>query len=545
MRKAINNKIINDKKITLLSCVIALMWGNVSLSYAAVVPEGTQLAEKQEIVRNNGSEPASLDVHKVESDTELNIISDFFDGLVYLDQKSEIRPRLATSWETSDNQNWVFHLRKGAKWSDGSPITAHDVVFSWRRLIDPATGAAYGNYFVNASVVNADDVLQGKKKPEELGVKALDDFTLEVKLDKPVGDFLLMLTHPSTVPVSENAVKKYGDKWIRPENFVSSGAFKLSEWVINERVVGVRNPQYWDDKNTVINKVTYLALVSDKSDLNRYLAGEIDITLTIPLDSFAALKKKYPDQVNISPKLSTYYYEINTKKPPFNDVRVRQALNLAIDREVIADKVLGQGQKAAYTLLPPIIGGFSFQQPEHASWTQEQRIAKAKELLNDAGFNKNNPLKFNLLYNTMESHKKLAIAISSMWKKNLDVDATLQNQEWKVLLDNKYQGNYEIARYGWIADYNSPMTFFNIFTTGHTQNSSLYSNKKFDELVADAGKTNNKSSYQQALDIVTHDAPIIPIYSYVNAKMVKPYIGGFYVDPRGYVFTKELYVIKH
>ncbi|MBD2801273.1 oligopeptide ABC transporter substrate-binding protein OppA [Xenorhabdus sp. M] len=545
MLKIINNKITSDKKIKLLSCAIALMWGNVSLSYAAVVPEGTQLAEKQEIVRNNGSEPASLDVHKVESDVDFNIISDFFDGLVYLDQKSEIKPRLATSWETSDNQNWIFHLRKDAKWSDGSPITAQDVVFSWRRLIDPATISPYGNYLVNASVVNANDVLQGKRQVDALGIKALDDSTLEVKLDKPVGDFLLMLAHPSMVPISEKVVKKQGDKWIKPEYFVGSGAFKLSEWVVNERVVGVRNPQYWDNQNTVINKVTYLPLSSEKADLNRYLADEIDITFTIPLDSFASLKEKYPDQVNITPKISTYYYEINTQKPPFNDVRVRQALNLAIDREVIANKILGQGQMAAYTLLPPNIGGFSFQQPDYASWTQEQRNAKARELLNEAGFNKSNPLKFNLLYNTQEAHKKLAIAVSSMWKKNLDIDAALQNQEWKVLIDNKYQGKFEVARYGWIGDYNSPMTFFNIFMTDHTQNSSAYSNKKFDELVLDAGKTNNKSNYQQALDIITHDAPIIPIYYYVNAKMVKPYIGGFYVDSRGFISTKDLYVIKH
>ncbi|MDX7999053.1 oligopeptide ABC transporter substrate-binding protein OppA [Xenorhabdus sp. Reich] len=538
-------KIINTKKIKLLSCVIALMWGNISLSYAAVVPEGIKLSEKQEIVRNNGSEPASLDVHKVESDTEFNIISDFFDGLIYIDQKSEIKPKLATSWETNDNKNWIFHLRKDAKWSDGSPITAHDVVFSWRRLIDPLTGSPYGNYLVNASVVNATDVLQGKSKVEALGIKALDDFTVEVKLDKPVGDFLQMLAHPSMIPINEKMVKRYGDKWTKPEYFVGSGAFKLSEWVVNERVVGIRNPQYWDDKNTVINKVTYLALASDKADLNRYLAGEIDITLTIPLESFASLKKKYPEQVNISPRIGTYFYEFNTKKPPFNDIRVRQALNLAVDRNVIADKVLGQGQKAAYTLLPPDTGGFSFQQPDYVSWTQEQRIAKARELLNEAGFNQSNRLKFNLLYNTSEAHKKIAIAVSSMWKKNLGADVILQNQEWKVVLDNKYQGKFDIARYGWIADYNSPMTFFNIFTTGHTQNSSSYSNKKFDELVSESGRTNYKSSYQQALDIVTHDAPIIPVYYYVNAKMVKPYIGGFYVDSRGYVFTKDLYVIKH
>ncbi|MBI6549018.1 ABC transporter substrate-binding protein [Xenorhabdus lircayensis] len=543
--KKIMARLIKNRLTQILTYSMGILLTNIASSHAAVVPPGTQLAEKQEIVRNNGTFPASLDVHKVESDTEFNIIHDFFDGLVYIDQKGEIKPKLAASWETNDNQNWIFNLRKGAKWSDGSPITAHDVVFSWQRLLDPTVGSPYGNYLVTASVVNADGLLKGTEKPEKLGIKALDGFTLEVKLEKPVGDFLQMLAHPVMVPISEKAVKKYGDKWIQVGNFVGSGAFKLSEWVVNEKVVGVRNFHYWDDKNTIINKVTFLSLVSDKADLNRYLAGEIDITLTIPLDSFASLKKKSPEQVNVSPRIGTYFYEFNTEKPPFNDVRIRQALSLALDRDVIANKVLGQGQKPAYTLLPPDIGGFDFQQPDFAAWTQEQRIEKAKALLNEAGFNQNNPLKFDLLYNTSEVHKKLAITVSSMWKKNLGVDATLQNQEWKVMLDNKYQGKFDVARYGWIGDYNSPISFFNIFMTGNTQNSSLYANKTFDTLVIKAGKTNSKDYYQQALDIFTHDSPVIPVYYYVNAKMIKPYIGGIYVDPKGYIFTKDIYVIKH
>ncbi|WP_086956498.1 ABC transporter substrate-binding protein [Xenorhabdus innexi] len=536
---------MKNKTIKQLSYLMALILAGITVSHAAVIPAGTQLAEKQEIVRNNGAEPVSLDVHKVESDTDFNIIYDFFDGLVYTDQKGNIAPRLATSWETNDNQNWVFHLRNGAKWSDGTPITAHDVVFSWQRLLDPTMGSPYGNYLVDAAVINADDILKGQKNADELGIKALDDYTVEIKLAQPVGDFLQRLAHPVMVPVSKKVIKKYGDKWIQPEYFVSSGAFKLSEWVVNEKIVGVRNSHYWDDKNTVINKVTYLTLTSNKADLNRYLAGEIDITLTIPQESFASLKKKYPEQVHVSPRIGTYYYEINTAKAPFNDVRVRQALSLAIDREVIADKVLGQGQQPVYTYLPPSIGGIDFKQPDFATWTQEQRIEKAKKLLNEAGFNQNNPLKFTLLYNTLESHKKIAIAVSSMWRKNLGVDATIQNQEWKVLIDNKYQGKYDIARYGWIADYNSPMTYFNIFTTGHTQNSSFYSNKQFDQLVLESGKTGDIDGYQKALDIISNDTPMIPIYSYVNNKMIKPYLGGVYVDPRGYYLTKDMYVIKH
>ncbi|CDG16519.1 ABC transporter substrate-binding protein [Xenorhabdus doucetiae] len=544
MRKVMAS-FIKNKLTQILTCSLGILLTPIIPSYAAVVPPGTQLAEKQEIVRNNGTFPASLDIHKVESNVELNIIHDFFDGLVYTDNKGKIIPRLAEHWETSDNQTWIFHIRKGARWSDGTPITAHDVVFSWRRLLDPAIGSPYGSYLGSAHVINARDISLGKKKAQELGVKALDDFTLEVKLDKPVAYFLQMVTHPILVPINEKVVQKYGDKWTHPESFVGSGAFKLSEWKVNENVIGVRNPLYWDNENTVINKVTYLSLTSEKSDLNRYLAGEIDITFTIPLDSFASLKKTLGDQVHVNPMLSTYYYVFNTQKPPFDDVRVRKALSLAIDREVIAEKVLGMGQLPAYDILPPNIGGITLTPPEYASWTQAQRIEQAKALLHEAGFNEKNPLKFDLLYNTKESHKKVAIAVTSMWKQNLGVQANLQNQEWKVMLDNMHQNKFDVVRYAWTADYNSPMSFLNTFLTGSSHNIPQYANSDFDQMVTKAGETNETAYYQKAMAIFNNDMPVMPIYHYVTDRMVKPYVGGFYVSPMDYVSTKDLYIIKH
>ncbi|MDC9595120.1 ABC transporter substrate-binding protein, partial [Xenorhabdus sp. IM139775] len=224
---------------------------------------------------------------------------------------------------------------------------------------------------------------------------------------------------------------------------------------------------------------------------------------------------------------------------------VRQALNLALDRDIIVDKILGQGQLPAYTMLTPNIGGFNFEQPDYAVWTQAQRIAKAKALLNEAGFNQNNPLTFNLLYNTQEGHKKIAIAVASMWKKNLGVNAALQNQEWKVMLDNMHQGKFDVIRRAWVADYDSPMTYLSIFLAKQVKNTSMYENHKFDQFLEKAEKTNMKDYYQQASDILTKDAPAIPIYFYVNHNMVKPYIGGFNINSRGEFFTKDLYIIKH
>ncbi|MBD2820258.1 oligopeptide ABC transporter substrate-binding protein OppA [Xenorhabdus sp. 42] len=544
MQPYIIKSIINET-IKVLSYSVAIILGSLALSHAAIVPEGITLADKQEITRNNFSEPASLDPHKSESDVEFNIIHDFFDGMVYTDQKGNIIPRLAESWETKDNKTWIFHLKKGLKWSDDSPITAHDVVFSWRRLVDPDTISPYGSYLESIHVVNANDVLSGKKKVEELGVKALDDLTLEVQLEKPIAYFLQALTHPTMVPISEKVVKRYGDKWTRLGAFVGSGPFTLSEWVVNEKLVGVRNPHYWDDKNTVINKVTYLPITSDKADLNRYLAGEEDIARSGPLESFQSIKQKLGDQVHITPGLAVYYYAFNVEKPPFNDVRVRQALNLALDRDVISQKVLGHGQISAYDILPPDIGGFNFKRPDYASWTQEQRIAKAKALLNEAGFNQSNPLTVNLLYNTLESHKKIAIAASSMWKKNLGVNVVLHNQEWKVMLDTMHQGNFELVRYTWVADFNSPISFLDIFTSGNIQNTPKYKNKHFDNLIFKAKETNELKYYQQASDIFNHDVPVIPFYYYVNVKLVKPYVGGYYINPMGYISTKDLYIIQH
>ncbi|MGJ0622920.1 ABC transporter substrate-binding protein [Xenorhabdus bovienii] len=537
--------LIKNKIAKVLTCIVSLILGSVTYSYAAVVPSGTQLADKQEITRNNFSEPVSLDPHKSDSSSEFDILRDFFERMVAIDKKNKIIPALAERWETNDNKTWVFHLRKDIKWSDGSPITAHDVVFSWRRMVTPDTISPYGSYLVQATVVNAHDVLSGKKKPEELGVKALDDATIEVTLERPKADLLQMVAHPAMSPISEKVVKKYGNKWTQPEFFVSNGPFKLSEWIVNEKIVGVRNPYYWDDKHTVINKVTYLPLSDYKADLNRYMAGELDISNGGPSDFFPTLKKKFGDQFHISPIMSVYYYLFNTQKPPFNDVRVRQALTLALDRAIITDKVLGNGQKPAFDVVYPGSGGIYLKHPDYASWTQEQRVAKAKELLNEAGFNENNPLKFTLLYNTSDGHKKIAIAASSMWKKNLGVEVVLQNQESKSLYDTMSQGNFEVVRYAWNADYNSPTSFLDIFTTGNTNNIPQYSNKEFDQWVLKADETNNKIYYQRALDILTQDSPAIPVYYYVRTKLVKPYVGGVHISPLGDVPTKDLYIIKH
>ncbi|HFF8583639.1 TPA: ABC transporter substrate-binding protein [Raoultella ornithinolytica] len=517
--------------------------------FAAQVPPGTVLAEKQELVRNNGSEPASLDPHKVESDVEFNIISDLFEGLVSVSPAGEIQPRLAEKWENKENTVWTFHLRPGITWSDGTAITAQDIVWSWQRLVSPLTASPYSSYPGNMHIVNAKEIAEGKKAPETLGVKAVDDATLEVTLTQPNAAFLAMLAHPSLVPIDKVLVNRFGEQWTKPEHIVTSGPYKLSAWVVNERIVAERNPRYWDNQHTVINKVTWLPIHSEAADVNRYKAGEIDIVYTVPINQFAQLKKTMGDQLNVSPQLATYYYEFNTTRPPFNDPRVRLALNMALDKDIIAEKVLGQGQRPAWLISQPDIGGVKLQNPEYASWPREKRIAEAKKLLSEAGYSDSYPLVFNLLYNTSESHQRVAIAASSMWKKNLGVEAKLQNQEWKTMLDTMHTHNFDAVRYAWIADYDDAATFLNNFRTGDSENTSQYSNPAYDEALKNAAKVSDGVTrgkyYQQAEDLLAKDVPAVPVYHYVRTHLVKPWVGGFTPDKLGYYFTKDMYIKKH
>lgn len=535
-------------RITHALLVLGLLSG-VTSAIAAQVPPGTALAEKQELVRNNGNEPASLDPHKVESDVEFNIISDLFEGLVSVSPQGEIQPRLALKWENKDNLVWTFHLRPGITWSDGTAITAQDIVWSWERLVTPATASPYASYPGNMHIVNAREIAEGKQAPETLGVKALDDTTLQVTLNQPNAAFLAMLAHPSLVPIDKVLVERFGEKWTKPEHIVTSGAYTLSKWVVNERIVAQRNPKYWDNEHTVINQVTYLPITSEAAEVNRYKAGEIDIVYTVPVNQFALLKKTMGSQLNVSPQLATYYYELNTTRPPFNDPRVRRALNMGLDKDIIADKVMGQGQRPAWLISQPNIGGVTLKQPDYASWPRDKRIAEAKKLLNEAGFNESHPLAFNLLYNTSETHQRIAIAASSMWKKNLGVEARLQNQEWKTMLDTMHTHNFDAVRYAWIADYDDAASFLNNFRTGDSENTSQYSNPAYDKALHDAAKASDTAArgqfYQQAEDLLAQGVPAIPVYHYVRTHLVKPWVGGFISDKLGYYYTKDMYIIKH
>ena len=541
--------IITKKSLVAVCVFSALMAGNVAM--AANVPAGVQLAEKQTLVRNNGSEVQSLDPHKIEGVPESNINRDLFEGLLVTDVDGHPSAGVAEKWENKDFKVWTFQLRKDAKWSNGEPVTAQDFVYSWQRLADPNTASPYESYLQYGHIANIDDIIAGKKPATELGVKAIDDHTLEVTLSEPVPYFYKLLVHSSMSPVPKAVVEKFGEKWTQPANLVSNGAYKLKSWVVNERIVLERNTNYWDNAKTVINQVTYLPISSEVTDVNRYRSGEIDMTYNnMPIELFQKLKKEIPQEVHVDPYLCTYYYEINNQKPPFNDPRVRAALKLGLDRDIIVNKVKNQGDLPAYSFTPPYTDGAKLTEPAWFKMTQEQRNAEAKKLLAEAGYTADKPLTFDLLYNTSDLHKKLAIAVSSIWKKNLGVNVKLENQEWKTFLDTRHQGNFDVARAGWCADYNEPTSFLNMLLSDSSNNTAHYKSETYDKLVSDTLKVTDEAErtalYQKAEEQLDKDSAIVPVYYYVNARLVKPWVGGYTgKDPMDNISVKNLYIIKH
>ncbi|ELN2738716.1 oligopeptide ABC transporter substrate-binding protein OppA [Pluralibacter gergoviae] len=540
--------IITKKNLIAAGVLTALLAGS---ALAADVPAGVTLAAKQELVRNNGSEPQSLDPHKIEGVPESNISRDLFEGLLVSDLDGHPVAGVAEKWENKDFKVWTFHLRKDAKWSNGDPVTAQDFVYSWQRITDPKTASPYASYLQYGHLLNVDDIIAGKKPTSELGVKAIDDHTLEVTLSEPVPYFYKLLIHPSTSPVPKAVVEKYGDKWTQPANIVTNGAYKLTDWVVNERIVMERNPQYWNNAKTVINKVTYLPISSEVTDVNRYRSGEIDMTYNnMPIELFQKLKKEIPKEVHVDPYLCTYYYEINNQKAPFTDERVRTALKLGLDRDIIVNKVKNQGDVAAFGFTPPYTDGAKLTKPEWFGWTQEKRNAEAKKLLAEAGYTDAKPLTFNLLYNTSDLHKKLAIAAAAIWRKNIGVNVKLENQEWKTFLDTRHQGTFDVARAGWCADYNEPTSFLNIMISNSSSNTSHYKSPAFDKIIADAIKATDEAQrsalYDKAEQQLDKDSAIVPVYYYVNARLVKPWVGGYTgKDPLDNTYTRDMYIIKH
>lgn len=488
------------------------------------------------ITINNGAEISSLDPHKTGGVPESAVARQQFVGLTTTDVDGNLIGGVAEKWESTDNVVWTFTL-KDTQWSDGSPLTADDVVFSFQRVVDPQTAANFANYLVDAKIVNAGDIVEGKKDKSELGVKKLDDKTIEITLSEPVPYFPDMLTYTAARIVPKAVVEKLGDAWSKPENIVVNGAYKLQEWIAGEKMIFAKNPHHYEADKVKIDNLVLLFIDSGNTDFTRYTAGEIDVTYTdIPSETLVTAAK---DEVKTGASLCSYFYEMNVKKAPFDDVRVRKALTMALDRDLITEKVSAKGETPAYQMTPAVTANNPNYTPEWAKLPLEARIAEAKKLLNEAGYNEENPLEFELLYNTSENHKKVAVSVQALWQEALGfVKVNLVNQEWKAYLASRRNHEHQMARASWCGDYNDPATFLNVMKTGGSGNYGNYASTQYDALLKSSLSTKTLdervATYKELETLLDTDVPNIWVYHQVNSRVVKPYVLNYSTkDPLG------------
>jgi oligopeptide transport system substrate-binding protein len=488
----------------------------------------------QILYKGNGAEPQELDPHVITSVSEYHIMMSLFEGLVSEDPHDmHPMPGVAESWDVSpDGRIYTFHLRKNAKWSNGDSVTARDFLESYKRILTPSLASEYS--YMHFVVTNAQAYNEGKITDfDQVGYKALDDYTLQVTLENSTPYFLPLLLHQSWFPVHLPTIRKYGNpyergsKWTRPGRFVGNGSFVLEKWRVNDIIVVKKSPTYWDRDRVRLNEICFLPIESDETEERAFRAGQLHVTETLPLSKVDYYKKNYPDLLKIGPYLGSYFYYINVTRPPMNDKRIRRALALTIDRESLVKNVLRGGQLPAFCMTPPGTAGYTCRTQLH------ENIAEAKRLLAEAGYpdGKSFPT-VELMYNTLESHRIIAESIQQMWKKNLGIEVHLANQEWKVFLDSQRMLNYQICRSSWIGDYVDPNTFLDMFVTGNGNNRTGWSNHEYDRLIAEAARTSDPQQrlevFQKAEAILLDELPMIPIYFYTRVCAQRPEVKGWY-----------------
>ncbi len=502
-----------------------------ALMLAGLVGGTTEaLAEKVLRIANMG-EPETLDPHKTSITIESNVLRNLFEGLVVQDPKGDVAPGVAETWSVSaDGMTYTFNLRANAKWSNGEAVTARDFVFSLRRIQDPAVKSQYAE--VLYPIKNAQEVNTGKADLTALGVKALDARMLEITLRAPTPYFLQLLTHQTSLPVNEKTVTQLGGEWVKPGKMVSNGPYKLDEVKPSSHIKIAKNPNYWDAGKVAIDTVIFDPSEDRSAVLKRYRAGEFDIVYgDLPTDQLGWLRQNMPKELHLAPYAGVYYYAFNTTKPPFNDQRVRQALAMAINREVLVQRITLAGELPAYGFVPDGTANYTSQKVSWSKMSQADREAAAIKLMSAAGYGPGKPLRFQLAYNTSENHKKIAVAIAAMWKK-LGVEVDLVNTEVKVHYANLRQGDFELGRAGWIADYNDAQSYLYLSETStKQQNYSKFSNPDYDKLMDQASVTSDEAKRArllgQAEAILLKELPVLPIYFYVSKNLVSTKVKGW------------------
>lgn len=482
--------------------------------------------------RGNGAEPETLDIHKSSGVPEANIERDLFEGLVTEGADGKLQPGVAEKWEISeDGKTYTFHLRKDVQWSDGSPLSAEDFVFAWRRALAPETASDYA--FILWPVDGAEAYSKGDvKDPSDIGIKAVDAHTLEVRLKAPTPYFLGMLMHHMAYPLPKAVLEKFGKDWTKPGNMVSNGAYRLAEWKPQEHVKLVKNPNYRGKADVAIDTVYYIPTEDKNTELKRFRADELDVTDDIPNDQTDWVKENLPDAFHNSPYIGTYYYALNLNDPVFKDnLKLRHALSLALDREILTGKITRSGEIPAYGWVPEV-DGYTPQVMEEKSLDKAARIERAIQLYAESGYGPDKPLELELLYNTSDNHKKLAVAVAAMWKQVLGVKTRLRNEEWKVYINSRNQKQFQVVRSGWIGDYNDAYTFLSLFKSDvGDMNPAAYQNPEYDRLLHEAETQSDAPKRQQAMEqaerVLLADMPIIPVYHYTTQHLVGSRVEGW------------------
>jgi oligopeptide transport system substrate-binding protein len=541
---------MNKQLLHLIICGLLLSACSKEKSNLANTDSAPDTPIRNTINISIGGEPPTLDPDLSGDSISARVAHDFFEGLVSFNQKGEPIPELAESWEiSSDQKTYTFHLRKGIKFSDGTPITAVDFVKSWQRFGDPKTGSPQNNML--EIVENGVQIVKGKLPPSSLGISAPDQNTVIVKLIHPSEAFIYLLSNNQgfkVIPTKVIAVK--GAAWTEPQNMVTSGAYKMTEHVVNGYITAEKNPFYYAESTVKIPQVKYLAIADPNAEFNQYQANNIDITNSIPTDRYKEIKTAYPKELYTVQQDAIYFYDFNMMRPELkNNLKLRQALTIAVDRKILTQDILGQGQTELYSYVAPTVsnGKYANLKYEWANWTREKQIAEAKKLYAEAGYGPGHPLTLEISYNTLDSHKKIAVAIASMWKETLGVNVVATNMEWKTFILARQKGNYQVARDGWTAGKNiTDYTDF-MFLCNAPQNNSHYCNPAYDELIHDANyaldPSQKQALYTQAVMLSMNDYPIIPLYQYTYSRLIKPYIKGY--DPSNNhgddVMTKWMY----
>jgi oligopeptide transport system substrate-binding protein len=490
----------------------------------------------------NGSEPGSIDPHKASGDWENRIIGDYIEGLVAEDAHAEAIPGQAESWDVSaDGLVYTFHLRSGIQWSDGTPVTAGDFEYAFRRLFNPATASEYA--YLQYPIKGGSEIADGSMAVDsaDFGVKSIDDKTLEITLEGPTPYFIQALTHYTGYPVPRHVIEAKGDDWTKVENVVSNGPFKITEWVPGNYVKSVKSDTYYGAADIKIDEVYYYVQDDLAAAFNRYRAGEYDILTDLPFDQQQLVRDTMPGEGRFAPFSGLHYYVINQERKPFDDVNVRKALSISINREIIGPDIWGSGEPPAYAWVPPGTANYEGVTPYMPAWAAEpydQRVAEAKAIMEGLGYTADKPLQLQIRYNTNDNHQRLAVAISSMWEQ-INVKTELFNAETPVHYDALRAGDFDVGRAGWLLDYSDPSNVLDLLKTGTMQDGKMnwgnnygrFSNAEFDDLIGKAAAEPDLAVRAKELGdaekIAMDNFAAFPLAYYLAANVVKPNIKGF------------------